>query len=106
MTTITPGFGICGCGCGRPTSIAEKSSTRSGWVRGQPKPFLKGHMAWKNRGPRWIDGPVPETRPDLGPCWVWQRSSNSKGYAVGGFAKYGFPPGAHLAGRALYTINV
>jgi hypothetical protein len=26
------------------------------------------------------DGPVPEHRPDLGPCWVWTGSLNSDGY--------------------------
>jgi hypothetical protein len=31
---------------------------------------------------------------------------NNQGYAVGGFAKYGYPPGTRLAGRTLFEINV
>ena len=26
------------------------------------------------------DGPVPDYRPDLGPCWIWQGSREPKGY--------------------------
>jgi len=26
------------------------------------------------------DGPIPERRPDLGPCWVWTASPDSHGY--------------------------
>ena len=26
-------------------------------------------------------GPVPRSRPDLGPCWLWQRSKTAPGYA-------------------------
>lgn len=100
------GSGLCICGCGQPTKIATKTSRRNGWVKGQPQAYLLGHGNYQTRGPRWIEGPVPAERPDLGPCWVWQRSLNNQGYAVGGFAKYGFPPGTRLAGRALYEINV
>lgn len=100
------GSGLCMCGCGQRTLIAVKTSRRNGWVKGQPQPYLLGHTSWKNHGPRWIEGPVPKERPDLGPCWVWQRSFNNQGYAVGTFTKYGFHEGSVLAGRALYKINV
>ncbi len=26
------------------------------------------------------DGPIPETRPELGPCWMWTKSLATKGY--------------------------
>ena len=26
------------------------------------------------------DGPVPQHRPELGPCWIWTCSKNGKGY--------------------------
>lgn len=26
------------------------------------------------------DGPVPDYRPDLGPCWLWTGATNSDGY--------------------------
>lgn len=35
-------------------------------------------------------GPTPEDRPDLGPCWIWTRALNSRGYgqwAVDGVSK-------------------
>jgi hypothetical protein len=100
------GSGLCTCGCGQPTKIASKTSRRNGWVKGQPLVYLPGHQAWAGEGPRWIEGPVPKERPDLGPCWIWQRSFNNQGYAVGGFTKYGYPPGTRLAGRALYELHV
>lgn len=27
------------------------------------------------------DGPIPELRPELGPCWIWTHSLNNKGYS-------------------------
>lgn len=35
--------GYCQCGCGQKTKIAERSSTRKGWVKGQPLRFIQGH---------------------------------------------------------------
>lgn len=34
------------------------------------------------------DGPVPEHRPELGPCWVWLAGKTSAGY--GQFGKQGY----------------
>lgn len=28
------------------------------------------------------NGPVPELRPDLGPCWIWTGGVNSRGYGM------------------------
>ena len=28
------------------------------------------------------NGPIPEYRPDLGPCWIWQGTLDSHGYGV------------------------
>lgn len=28
------------------------------------------------------NGPVPQHRPDLGPCWVWTKGLSSRGYGV------------------------
>lgn len=100
--TLTPG--LCGCGCGGETRIAPRTQTRCGWVKGQPQPFLRGHTSWNDLGPRWIEGPVPVDRPDLGPCWIWQRAINPQGYPLGSFTRYG--AGKGLAHRALFEINV
>lgn len=27
-----------------------------------------------------LNGPIPEARPDLGPCWIWTASRTSSGY--------------------------
>jgi DNA-binding transcriptional ArsR family regulator len=35
--------GLCACGCGQPTRIAEKTSPRDGAVAGRPVRFLSGH---------------------------------------------------------------
>lgn len=52
-----------------------------------------------------FDGPVPELRPDLGPCWLWRLSRNSKGYGQTFlFPTIGTGPHRvawHLAGRPL-----
>lgn len=39
------------------------------------------------------NGPVPESRPDLGPCWLWLARLNNKGY--GEFSFDGRPQCAH-----------
>lgn len=69
-------------------------------------PYLRGHAAWKSRGALWIEGPIPVDRPDLGPCWIWQRQLNKQGYPVGTFTRYGRREGGMLAHRALFTRHV
>lgn len=100
--TLTPGF--CSCGCGNKTKIAPRTHTARGWVRGVPQPYLRGHSGWKSRGPRWIEGPIPQYRPDLGPCWIWQRFIDENGYGRGSFTKYG--GGKGLAHIGLYEQMV
>jgi hypothetical protein len=41
--------GLCMCGCGQPTKLARQSSTRRGWVKGQPVKYLQGHGPKKTR---------------------------------------------------------
>ena len=38
--------GFCQCGCGERTNLAPQSSTRCGWVKGQP---LRASMAQHRR---------------------------------------------------------
>lgn len=47
------------------------------------------------------DGPIPECRPDLGPCWQWTGALNSWGYSA--FWHDGATAGAH---RAAYKMFV
>lgn len=41
------------------------------------------------------DGPVPDPRPDLGPCWLWTDPPNGSGY--GSFRIDGRTLGSHVA---------
>ncbi len=97
--------GLCQCGCGGKTKIAPRSYTLRGWVKGEPQPYLRGHAAWKYYGPKWIEGPIPEHRPDLGPCWIWQRALSTTGYALGGFKRLGYS-GPKLVHRVLYEQHI
>lgn len=35
--------GLCACGCGQKTRIALDSNSKRGWIKGQPRLFLRGH---------------------------------------------------------------
>ncbi len=72
MTPPDP-HGLCACGCGLPTTISPQSSTRWGYVKGQPRKYRAGHNphfsgpenhAWT--GGRQVDpgGYVRIRRPD------------------------------------------
>lgn len=37
--------GLCECGCGQLTAIAQWTNTAKGWVRGEPKRFVNGHQS-------------------------------------------------------------
>jgi hypothetical protein len=71
----------CACGCG--TLIPPLRSD------GKPRRFVASHYGRiAERSPLWkrlwlrVDrnGPIPEYRPDLGPCWLWTGSKNDRGY--------------------------
>lgn len=48
---------LCECGCGQPAPISTKTSTRMGWVKGEPKRFINRHHLKLNIKPM----PVFET---------------------------------------------
>lgn len=54
--------GLCQCGCGQTTTIADRNSKRFGWAIGCHKPYIHGHQ---NRG---ITG--PQTSGWKGGRWV------------------------------------
>lgn len=53
--------GLCECGCGAAAPIAQKTDTRKGCVKGQPRRFIPGHNRRKYPmcgadHPRWNGG--------------------------------------------------
>lgn len=44
--------GLCRCGCGRETPLAPSNNRWKGWVRGEPRPFVKGHHSSKFVSPQ------------------------------------------------------
>jgi hypothetical protein len=67
-------YGFCHCGCGGRTTVANKTSTRDGTVKGRPNLYLSHHHQWA--GPRYAE----EDRGYKTPCWIWQGGLNSGGY--------------------------
>ena len=51
MDEIT--LGLCQCGCGQRTGIAQQNDRRFGWVKGQPVRFVRGHQNRGERHPAW-----------------------------------------------------
>lgn len=66
---------LCECGCGKAAPIATQTNTALGHVKGQPMRFVRGH-ARRRRGVRelWL--------PDRNGCWMWQLSTNDRGYGL------------------------
>ena len=65
-TIIPPGF--CQCGCGGKTGINRDNDPRLGYVKGEPRRFLRGHYHKRS-------DPIGPERYTLNPatgCWVWQ----------------------------------
>lgn len=69
--------GLCECGCNQPTKLAPQTSSRRGWVRGEPMPFLQGHsrrpsleVAFRQRFA--VGNPSD--------CWEWQGDRDPHGY--------------------------
>lgn len=47
------------------------------------------------------DGPLPEARPELGPCWLWTGSLNNKGYPL-----VTYQGKQRYAHRVMYVLHV
>lgn len=72
-------LGLCQCGCGRATTISKFSNRQYGYIKGQPRRYVRGHNgAEPNRIPplqRFMA--FVSKRPDG--CWEWTGSRN-RGY--------------------------
>jgi Recombination endonuclease VII len=59
-TTLRRMQALCQCGCGEPAPIAQQTRRAQGWVKGEPRPYVKGHH---RRGKRlYDDGLTKEQR--------------------------------------------
>jgi hypothetical protein len=48
--------GLCECGCGEPAPVSQYTDRTYGYVRGEPRRFVRGHQ---RRGVRWATDPNP-----------------------------------------------
>jgi hypothetical protein len=72
------GSGLCECGCGERTRIAQHSKASTGIVAGQPYRFMPGHRA--HTGPVAFWAHVHQTDE----CWVWTGNRRPTGYGLFG----------------------
>lgn len=84
-------YGYCHCGCGERTKLAPQSSTRHGYITGQPMRFLHNHRVRLN---------IPTYQKAENGCWLWQGRLSSKGY---GYRWFKGKPG-RPAHRVVYEI--
>lgn len=70
-------LGYCQCGCGGKTRLARQSSSKYGWVRGQPLRFINGHNKRIHATPAdHLWSMVDKS----GDCWEWQGYRDKDGY--------------------------
>lgn len=82
-------------GCGRKHQAKGycQSHYMRLWTNGDPATShpLLDHRPGSESMRFWAqvnkDGPLPENRPDLGPCWLWRGTLNNKGYGAFGFKR-------------------
>jgi hypothetical protein len=76
--------GFCECGCGQRTKISPKSDAPKGYVKGEPRRFIRGHST-RIVGKRWTLDERSYTVEDRGyetPCWIWKGKPNQDGYGI------------------------
>ncbi len=84
-------LGLCQCGCGEKTSISQYNVKSTGYVKGQPRRFVRGHQS---RDPRIGRGQLwtVEDRGYITPCHI-HIGGNLGGY--GAMWRDGQNHGAH-----------
>lgn len=73
QTEPTVPYGYCQCGCGQKANIAKATVPKWGWVKGEPRKYLRGHHGIKP-GPDWLV--------DENGCWIWQKTTGTYGYGL------------------------
>ncbi len=69
--------GLCQCGRGSPTRINTRNHTRYGYVKGEPRRFLRGHHYKMGRT---IAQRFWEKVQQTPSCWLWIGGKKSDGY--------------------------
>lgn len=69
--------GYCHCGCGEKAPIAKRTVPRYGYIKGKPMYYLFNHHRRKS-GVAYVE----EDRGYDTSCWIWQRSTDKKGYGL------------------------
>lgn len=77
-TTSDIPYGYCHCGCGQKTKISPTNDKRYGWVKGEPRHFLRGHCARKHPTARDFWSLVD--RREQHACWAWLGDRSPDGY--------------------------
>lgn len=90
-TTNEIPYGYCHCGCGQKTSIAKRTQTSRGFIKGQPMRYVSGHngrnLPAQERFWHHVSPGAPEE------CWLWRGATMRNGY--GQMSVGAHTPGAH-----------
>ena len=71
--------GLCQCGCGGRTRVADHNDSAKGWRKGIPLRYLHGHNRHHPSAMFIPDNWVAEHGTG---CWIWQRSKTANGYGT------------------------
>jgi len=71
-------YGYCHCGCGQLTHVPNSNHRKSGWVKGVPMRYIRGHHSPKLPLEQVFWARVPKLSPEE--CWIWQGAVTSGGY--------------------------
>lgn len=73
----TPVVGLCRCGCGQATVLSPKTCRREGWVKGEPRLYVRGH-----NGRRPVEQRFWEKVEKTASCWLWTGAKTAGGYGT------------------------
>jgi len=77
--------GLCECGCGQRTAIADRNRRSRRWIKGQPVPFIHGHnptIPYPQRLLGFWGGFKTFPSQGLPDCVEWGRLVRTNGYGV------------------------